>query len=133
MAADVGANFHDDLEPTIITWSIVPDGTPVPSHQDRDVMQPSELRAVAETTFGGFDVGRQTIEQAVQAWDAHSAIQFEYVEYDDGAPQYESPGIPGIRADLRFAGVPIDGVDTILALGAFPPAGDISIDISQFV
>ncbi|MEM6756268.1 MAG: matrixin family metalloprotease [Planctomycetota bacterium] len=135
--------------PTIgntLTWSIVPDGTPIVAQQTArgEVDGPSDLIASLDALHGagpgGSDLTQRPwfgiFESAIERWDELSGLTLTYEPHDDLAPVESNgaPGVPGVRGDLRLSGHPIDGttLPTILAYNFFPgTGGDMVIDTEQ--
>ena len=125
--------------PITLTWSIVPDGTPIasdPAIGDSD--DPSSLRSRLATLYGGntgapedqpwFPIFRDLFD----AIGAQTGITYRYEPNDDGrAISGLNPGQTGVRGDLRLCGHPIDGDGSTLAYNFFPNHGDMVIDTSD--
>ncbi len=125
--------------PVTLTWSIVPDGTPVAGDPAiGDSNDPSSLRARLADLYGG-----NTDDPENQPWfplfqdlfdaiGAQAGITYLYEPNDDGrAISGNNPGRTGIRGDLRLCGHPIDGDGATLAYNFFPDHGDMVIDTSD--
>jgi hypothetical protein len=65
---------------------------------------------------------------AFDRWSQLSGLTFVYEAADDGASLQTSPGVPGLRADIRIGGKNIDGLSGALASTWLPDTGDIVID-----
>ncbi len=125
--------------PITLTWSIVPDGTPIasdPAIGDSD--DPSSLRDSLASLYGGntgapedqpwFPIFRDLFD----AIGSQTGITYRYEPNDDGRSiSGLNPGQPGIRGDLRLCGHPIDGDGATLAYNFFPNHGDMVIDTSD--
>lgn len=117
-----------------LTWSIVSDGTMVPSQE------PSQLIHVLDSVFGegpqGSDFTQRPwfplLERAFLRWDELGGVSFRYEPLDDGAPHRDSPGVIGLRGDIRLAGGVLDGVGGIVASSSYPDAADILLDTADF-
>ena len=130
-------------DPITITWSIVPDGTLIPgSGGEPDA--PSELITVFDDIYN-VDANDEdplsgriwfpALQQGFEAWAALSGINLVYEPNDDGAafPSISSsgsPGVLGVRGDVRVSGHSIDGQSgpNTLAYNFFPDTGDMVID-----
>ncbi|MEM6334664.1 MAG: matrixin family metalloprotease [Planctomycetota bacterium] len=120
-----------------LTWSIVPDGTPIvaqfPDRGEAD--GPSDLIATLDAWFGQGPGGSDLTQRPwfrlyadpFARWDQLTGLTFTYEPNDDLAPITLNglPGQLGTRADIRLAGHPIDGTTspTFLAYNQFPSVG----------
>jgi len=125
--------------PITLTWSFVPDGTPITG----DTNETSRLRARMAEIHGGSATGDPTaqpwfpIYQAVfDNLGAISGLRFVYEPNDDGVTIDNSSGSGdwgqlGVRGDIRLSGHPIDGNNGVLAYAYFPDNGDVVIDTND--
>ena len=122
--------------PVTLTWSIVPDGTPVSGGVGEPAAN-STLRARLAEIYGGSAAG----DPRDQPWfavfqatfdnlAANSGLRFVYEPADDGTGIADGslPGALGLRGDIRVSGHPIDGNSNTLAYAYFPDGGDMVID-----
>jgi hypothetical protein len=118
--------------PMSVSWSIVPDGTP---HRTGQL---SQLVAFLDQQFGVADHNTPLAERpwfpvvasAFDRWSQLGGLTLNYVDYDDGAELGGgSPGVVGVRGDIRLSAMSIDGVRGVLAASSFPDTGDIVIDV----
>ncbi|MFH1680268.1 MAG: matrixin family metalloprotease, partial [Candidatus Eisenbacteria bacterium] len=107
-------------DPITLTWSFVPDGTVI------DGIGEGDFFAAFDSAWGSA-AWMTKIRNAFQRWDDVTGVRFIEVS-DDGAPFPQSPGILGVRGDVRLAGAPIDGPGNIFALAFYPDVGDIVLD-----
>lgn len=127
-------------QPVTLTWSIVPDGTPIPSTDVGESSDASSLRARMAVIYGGSATG----DPATQPWfavfqavfdnlAAISGLRFVYEPADDGTTISGSSlsGMLGIRGDIRISGHSIDGNSGTLAYAYFPDNGDVVIDTND--
>ncbi len=114
-------------DPTTLTWSIVPDGTFIPSGVGEPAAN-SGLIAFLNGIYGSMDVWLELIERVFDRWGELNGITYVYEPNDDGANMFTSGGQLGVRGDLRIGGKPIDGNSGILAYNFFPNNGDMVID-----
>ncbi|MDA0768568.1 MAG: matrixin family metalloprotease, partial [Verrucomicrobia bacterium] len=123
--------------PTTLTWSIVPDGTPVPSGSGiGDSNDPSNLRAFLSSVYGsGLDGGGNPLwlsyfRTVFDNISAQTGITYLYEPNDDGVTKNSSNnGILGVRGDIRICGHEIDGNSSVLAYNSYPgQGGDMVID-----
>jgi serralysin len=120
-------------DPITLTWSLVPDASPIPDRQ------PSTLIAFLDGQFGvgagGDDLAMRPwfplIDSAFSRWSALGGVQFVYEPNDDGAPQYSTSGVLGVRGDVRLAAAPGDGPGRTLASSQYPDAGDVVLDADE--
>lgn len=126
-------------DPTIITWSIAPDGTPI-SGYNGEPSGPSNLRAFLNGIYGSnpnsnraqdqpwFSVFQQTVDR----WSEVSGVTYVFEPNDDGAAISSSyGGVIGVRGDVRISGHRIDGNSNILAYNFYPTVGDMVIDTAD--
>lgn len=119
-------------DPTTLTWSIVPDGTPIPGYNGEPASN-SILRAELDKIYVNQTVWLPLFHQVFQRWSELTGIDYVYEPNDDGsafAPGYPSvPGQLGVRGDVRIGGHPIDGNSGILAYNWYPDSGEMIIDV----
>ena len=122
-------------DPATLTWSIVPDGTNVPSG-DFGNLGSSDLISFLDTNFGagpgGIDLTQRPwfhfFTDSFGRWSELSSATYVYEPNDDGAAHITANGLLGVRGDLRIAGAGIDGVSNTLAFNYFPDDGDMVLD-----
>lgn len=123
--------------PVTLTWSIVPDGTPIPSEPTiGDSDDESSLRERLTDIYGGDAEGDpkdqpwfSVLESIFEDVRSKTGIRYQYEPNDDGARLGSgSPGYRRIRGDIRLGGHPIDGNGATLAYNFFPDNGDMVID-----
>lgn len=119
-------------DPTVLTWSIVPDGTPI-SGWTGEPTSPSELESWLTSVYGSRDLWFPLIERAINEWAAETGLTFIYEPNDDGAAFVTSPGELGVRGDIRLSAHPIDGTSGILAYNFYPELGDMVLDSADGV
>jgi uncharacterized repeat protein (TIGR01451 family) len=126
-------------QPVTLTWSIVPDGTPVSGGVGEPAAN-STLRARLAQIYGGSAAG----DPRDQPWfavfqatfdnlAANSGLRFVYEPADDatGIASSSLSGTLGVRGDIRISGHPIDGDFNTLAYAYFPDNGDVVIDTND--
>ncbi|MEE9403768.1 MAG: matrixin family metalloprotease [Algisphaera sp.] len=132
------------VEPTV-TWGIVPDGTTLPTGNGEPDAG-SSLIGVLDEGFGVINGSSDLTtrpwfglyQESFERWDQLSGLTFQYMPEDDGArvrssydPNHDSPGVPGVRPDIRTGGHYIDGEGVgsgSLAYAYYPDYGDIVFD-----
>lgn len=97
----------------IVTWGIALDGTQ--TKVEGKAAQGSGLMSTLNSLYGTKEKWLKIFQAAFDAWDDVSAVKFVYEPNDDMGPSPSSPPKAGVRADIRIAGVPIDGGGGILA------------------
>jgi hypothetical protein len=121
---------------TTITWSVVPDGTAV-SGFNGEPAAPSNLRSFLAGIYGSNATSNKPADQpwfpvlksTFDRWSALSGITYVYQAADDGAALGGStPGVNGVRGDVRLSGHYIDGNSNVLAYTFYPTVGDMVID-----
>ncbi len=116
-------------EPTVLTYSFVPDGTTVP---DADFgNQPSNLNAMMTAKFGSIANGKAKFRQVFDQWQALSGITYIEEPTDDGAALFSSNGVLGVRGDIRLSAIAMDGTWGVLAYNYFPNTGDMVLDNAE--
>jgi serralysin len=140
--------------PAIVTWSLVPDGTPIPGKpwlRPTESANPSNLIAFFDQLYGT-EQGQEhdltarpwfsMFSSAVNRWSELSGLTFLYEPKDDGAGLYATlfgstidgpPGQLNVRGDIRIGGHYIDGESgsNTLAYNSYPNAGEMVIDTSN--
>ncbi|MFO1001130.1 MAG: matrixin family metalloprotease [Planctomycetaceae bacterium] len=127
--------------PTTLTWSIVPDSTPIPALGG--IVAESSSNSNLVSYLGGI-YGVTTndsnytdepwfvhFQSVFSRWSALTGINYVYSAADDGVAFTNStanPGVLGVRGDVRIGGHPIDGDSNVLAYNFFPNHGDMVID-----
>lgn len=112
--------------PTVITWSVVRDGTNVPDFNGNP--RPSNLRALLDGIYGSEAVWLPIIESVFERWEALTGVDYVYEPSDDDTYVLDNSGQLGVRADVRIGGTFIDGPGNILAFNYFPEVGDMVLD-----
>ena len=132
-------------EPTIITWSIVPDGTEIAGFVGEPTSD-SDLIAFLDGIYGG--AGEPVpankpwftlFEQVFARWGELTGNIYVYEPNDDGSSWRSlgpfnvdiKDGEVGVRGDVRIAGHTIDGNSGILAYNFFPDLGDMVLDTAD--
>lgn len=116
-------------EPTVLTYSFVPDGTFVPNLIG--VTGNSNLFARLNSIYGSPAVWQPIYAQMFDRWSELCGTTYVLETNDDGVTLNNNPGILGVRGDLRMAGIPIDGNSGTLAYNNFPDDGDMVIDTAD--
>jgi hypothetical protein len=116
--------------PTTITYSFVPDGTPLPSGVGEPA-EPSSLFAWMNSLYGSPAVWQPILDSLFQRWGQVAGLNYVYEANDDGAELPQNGGVAGVRGDVRISAHVIDGNGGILAYNYFPQAGDMVIDAND--
>ncbi len=123
-------------DPTIIRWSVVPDGTAV-AGSNGEPAAPSNLRSWLAGIYGSNASSTAAADQpwfpvlksVFDRWSAVSGVEYVYEAADDGAALgSQSNGVIGRRGDVRISGHYIDGPSNILAYNFYPTVGDMVLD-----
>ncbi len=117
-------------DPVTITWGFLPDGVNIPGAAG-EPSSPNDLHAVFDAHIPTA-TWQQKIRSALAQWGAVTGLSYVEVAYDDGASFPNSPGVDGVRPDVRIGGHPIDGWGGILAYNEFPNGGDMVIDTDDW-
>lgn len=120
-------------EPVTLTWSLVPDGTPI---ADRGS---SSLTKFLDVGFGvtqrSGEIAQRSwfpvLQAAFDRWSALGGVSFVYEPHDDGALLHSSQGALGVRGDVRLAAAPADGPGNSLASSQYPDGGDVVLDADE--
>lgn len=110
-----------------LTWSIIPDGTSMPSAGEWDTACNSSLIADLDARWGA-GTWLPQIQAMFDEWAAISGNTYIYEPNDDGAAWPTTAGQLNIRGDVRIGGCTIDGNSGILAYNFYPSNGDMKID-----
>lgn len=114
--------------PIILTYSFVPDGTSIPQ-SSWSAGGASRLHDFMDDLYGAPDVWMPLFHQTFERWSALTGVTFVYEPNDDGAPlSSNSPGVLGVRGDVRLSAVALDGNGNILAYNYYPNFGDMVLD-----
>ena len=110
--------------PLTITWGIVADGATI------DNGNQSNLRAFLNGIYGSQATWQALMQEVFDRWAEITPITYVFEAADDGAGfgQNHSPGVRGVRADVRIGGMTIDGPSGTLAYNYYPNNGDMVID-----
>lgn len=118
-------------DPTVLTYSFVPDGTIVANIGIGFPSQPSNLFAFLNGIYGNPATWQQIYHDIFDVWGELCGITYVFEPNDDGATVHQNPGVIGVRGDLRMAAMPLDGNSGVLAYNNFPNDGDMVIDGSD--
>lgn len=132
-----GSGVGTQGRPVTVTWSLVPDGTIVPSG-DSDPAGESNLIEWLDGLYPGTITSDLTqrawfplIQESMDNLAAQSGLNLVYEPNDDGV-QFTSfssgQGVLGTRGDIRISGRDIDGNSGVLAFAYSPDYGDIVIE-----
>lgn len=122
-------------EPIIVTWSLVPDGTPAPGLTGA-LNGTSNLRSWLAGLYGGSVNGPLDsqpwfvlFEEAFEEMESTCGVEFRYESNDDGAAmEASSPGVLGVRGDIRIGARFLDGNSGFLGISKGPDEGDMVLD-----
>ncbi|PHQ35629.1 tandem-95 repeat protein [Rhodopirellula bahusiensis] len=118
-------------DPITLTWSIVPDGTPMLDPNTGNTTGNSELVSFLDGVYGSGATNEITekpwfniFANVYDVWSQGTGLNFVYEDDDDQSPWAgaASIGEADVRADLRIAGAAIDGNYNVLAAN-YPPYG----------
>ena len=114
-------------QPITLTWGILADGA------STDTSDPSNLRAFLNAIYGSQATWQPLMQEVFDRWRELTGISYVFEPNDDGAAFPGSPGILGVRADVRIGGHNIDGPFNTLAYNFFPNSGDMIIDTQDTI
>jgi len=129
-ATATGAASFTQGSPVTLTYSFVPDGVNIPGGAG-EAASPSALFAFLDGIYGSTATWQALYAQVFARWGQLANITYVFEPNDDGATFSSSPGVLGVRGDMRMAGHPIDGNSGVLAFNYFPNTGDMVIDTSD--
>lgn len=120
-------------EPTVLTYSFVPDGETVPDEPPPNGYgdQINNIHAMMTAKFGSVANGKAKFRQMFNQWQALSGLTYIEEPNDDGAALFSSDGVLGVRGDIRISSVPMDGASGVLAYNYFPNTGDMVLDNAE--
>lgn len=116
--------------PMTLTWSIVPDGTPIASGAG-EAADPSSLITKLNAIYGDKEHWLPIIRGCFARWSAVSGVRYIEETHDDGVGitgTTANPGVLGVRGDVRIGSHSIDDSSGILAYNYFPNVSDMVID-----
>ncbi len=113
--------------PITLTYSFVADGT-IPSEGGTLT---NTLHASFDAKFGSTEAWKDIFRESFAAWGALTGVTYVEETADDGATWPESPGVLGVRGDIRIVAQPIDGTSGVLAFNYFPSYGDMALDVAE--
>ena len=121
-------------DPTTITWGLLPDGVNITINELGT--EPSSLIELLDTQYGagpgGTDLTQRPwfplVQQVFDRWGSLIGVKYVYHYQHDLASFPGSPGVLGVRPDVRIGSRSIDGPSGILAFNYFPNNGDMVID-----
>lgn len=115
-------------DPTVVRWSIVPDGTAISGLGAGEPAAPSSLRAKLNALYGSQSAWLPLFQSTFDRVGELAGVKLVYEPNDDGVPLATSAGQTGVRGDIRIGGHPIDGTAGTLAYNYFPNNGDMVLD-----
>lgn len=122
-------------DPTTLTWSIVPDGTPIFGYIG-EASAPSNLRAFLTAIYGDEATWLAIFRRVFDRWGELTGITYVFEPNDDGSAWTRfsiAGGELGVRGDVRIAGHTLDGTNGVLAYNFFPDSGDMVLDTSDAI
>ena len=125
-------------DPITLTWGFANDGTQTLEPDSQTSRVPSDLIASFDSQFGagpgGGDLTQRPwfifFEQSFDRLSDLMGVTFQYEPNDDGTNHGFLNGLIGVRADVRIAGISMDGSGGTLAYNYFPNGGggDMALD-----
>jgi hypothetical protein len=114
-------------DPMTLTYSFVPDGTPIASGIGEPAA-PSNLRAFLNGIYGSPSVWMPLFHRVFAQWGEQTGIHYVFQPTDDGAQVPDAPGELGVRGDVRIGGHVLDGTGGVMAFNWYPSTGDMVLD-----
>lgn len=118
-------------DPITLTYSFPPDGTTIPDIGIGFPAGISNFRARMNALYGSQAVWQPIFEQVFARWSEVAGVTYVFEPNDDGVSTNVSPGVLGVRGDLRICGMFLDGNSNVLAYNNFPDDGDMVIDTAD--
>ena len=120
-------------DPITLTWTVVPDGTPISgSSSDWGNGDPSDLEANLNQVYTNKATWLPLFQEVFDGWSDVTGITYVYVDYGNNTTAVPSAnGTLGVEADIRISGHSIDGDANVLAYNYFPSYGDMVIDTDE--
>ncbi len=120
--------------PIVLTYSFVSDGLAIGNGgvDGATASEPSELYATMDAKFGSTAAWQTQFAAALERWGELTGVTYVYEPNDDGAAfDFTSPGVLGVRGDVRIAMRPLDGASGVLAFNYYPDTGDMVLDADE--
>ncbi len=116
--------------PTTLTYSFIPDGTSVTNLNIGLGSGPSQLFAWLNGIYGSPAVWQGLFDQVFDRWSELIGVTYVFESNDDGVATNNSPGVLGVRGDVRIGAFDFqnDGNGGVLAYNNFPNDGDMIFD-----
>lgn len=123
-------------DPITLTWGILPDNVYIPGSGEPGAVSRAILMLdnIYGAGPGGSDLTQRPwfplFQEAFDSWAREIGVRYVYEPNDDGAPFPDSPGVLGVRPDVRIGAHSVDGNlgANIYAYNFFPDLGDMVID-----
>ena len=120
---------------TVLTWGIVPDGMILDNGTASNLI--ARLDTIYNEVATGPNITNRTwfnlVNSVFDNFASFSGLSYVYQPLDDQAAFPGSPGVVGVRPDIRIGGRNIDGNFNVLAFNFFPNNGDMVIDTNDSV
>jgi hypothetical protein len=121
-----GSWAWDTNEGAYVTWSLVPDGTPLDDGYN------SSLFAMMDSKFGEYrELWVGYIQSSFAEISRVCGARFQQVSDDGALWPNNSANWGGTRGDIRISAGPIDGRNNILAYAYGPQNGDVRLDTAE--
>ena len=105
----------------------VPDGYVAPGVTSID----NKLFATMDAKFGSTAAWQNLFRDVFSEWSALTGVTLVEETADDGATWVISPGVLGVRADIRIVCIDEDGPNGVLAFNYYPNFGDMALDAAE--
>ena len=119
-------------DPTTLTWSLIADGTSIDGFVGEG-RSDSAFFAYLNGIYGSQATWLPILESVFDRWSELSGLNYVYEPNDDGADfgAFSTPGVLGVRGDIRIGGHRIDGDGGTLAYNFNPGFGEMVIDTTD--
>jgi hypothetical protein len=117
--------------PITLTYSFVPDGTiavPAGALGPGVTSVQNVLFSSMNAKFGSQAAWQNLVRDIFDDWSALTGIHYVEETQDDGATWVTSPGVLGVRGDVRIISIAQDGAFGVLAFNFYPDSGDLALD-----
>ncbi|NUQ50870.1 MAG: matrixin family metalloprotease, partial [Phycisphaerae bacterium] len=120
--------------PITLTYGFVPDGVlAVPDGYVAPGVTSIEnkLFVTMDAKFGSTAAWQNLLRDIFAEWSALTGVALVEETADDGATWVISPGVLGVRADIRIVCIDEDGPNGVLAFNYYPNFGDMALDAAE--
>lgn len=121
------AQGYSQGDPLTLTWGFAAENIQINGFAGEPTA-PNDIRSFMNGIYGNESVWLPLYTQVFDRWSSISGLSYQYEASDDGAAFGTSPGVAGVRADVRIGSHRIDGNGGTLAYNFYPNSGDMVLD-----